>query len=225
VSSEISRALRVLWGEPDKSAGRGLSRERIVAAAVELADSQGLAGLSMAKLAERLGCAPMSLYRHVSNKDELLAFMLDAAPGPPPELPGGWRDGLTAWSRSLRGVYFSHPWILQVTPQGPPADPGQLAWLDRGLSALGDTSLPHAERMQTVMALLNYVRGESQLVIAGAREGGRQFVTVVEQLVRADRFPALAEAVRAGAFRGEAEDPFEFGLTRILDGVNVLLTE
>ncbi|MDT5111952.1 MAG: hypothetical protein QOE20_3842, partial [Mycobacterium sp.] len=69
----IPRALELLWQGPSPSrrAG-GLSRERIVAAAIELADADGLGALSMARLAERLGCGTMSLYRHVANKDELV---------------------------------------------------------------------------------------------------------------------------------------------------------
>ena len=68
----LPRALEILWGDaPSGRRTRGLSRERIVEAAIELADTDGLAALSMARLAERLGCGTMSLYRHVANKDEL----------------------------------------------------------------------------------------------------------------------------------------------------------
>ena len=65
-----------MGGRAPSRRSSGLNRERIVAAAVELADSDGLAALSMARLAERLGCGTMSLYRHVANKDELVTFML-----------------------------------------------------------------------------------------------------------------------------------------------------
>ncbi|AKS33104.1 TetR/AcrR family transcriptional regulator [Mycolicibacterium goodii] len=83
---ELPRALAMLWAEREAGirAGRGLSRERIVSAAIDLADAHGFAALSMARLAERLDCGTMSLYRHVANKDELLTFMLATAPGPPP---------------------------------------------------------------------------------------------------------------------------------------------
>src|SRR6186997_127264 len=78
--NEIPRSLQLLWKRTARSR-RGpepaLSRERIVAAAIEIADAEGLAALSMARLAERLGCGTMSLYRHVANKDELQVFMMD----------------------------------------------------------------------------------------------------------------------------------------------------
>jgi AcrR family transcriptional regulator len=229
VTTDIPRTLRVLWGEPDRPAGRGLSRERIVAAAVALADADGIAALSMARLAERLGSAPMSLYRHVANKDELLVFMMDVAPGPPPELPGGdWRAALEAWARALRAVYYAHPWILQVTAGRPPLEPGQLAWLDRGLSALDGTALSHAERFDVVMGLLYFVRGEAEIgavlmrneTAAERSDYGR----LIAHFVTPDRMPALAAAVAAGLFSTKEDDSFAPGLARILDGVNVLLT-
>ncbi|MEV4704835.1 TetR/AcrR family transcriptional regulator [Actinoplanes sp. NPDC049316] len=230
MTGEIPRTLQLLWEEPRRPAARGLSRERIVAAAVEIADSDGLGALSMSRLAERLGSAPMSLYRHVANKDELLTFMLDAAPGPPPELPpDGWRPALEVWARALRGVYYAHPWILQVTAGRPPLDPGQLSWLDSGLSAMDGTSLSHAQRFEVLMTVLNFVRGEAQIgavLMSGEPEG--DYAALIAHFVRPDRLPALAAASDAGVFTpgpDDAGDSFAFGLTRILDGVNVLLTE
>ena len=230
VTREIPRTLQILWGEPRRPAARGLSRERIVAAAVEIADAEGLGALSMARLAERLGSAPMSLYRHVANKDELLTFMLDAAPGPPPDLPpGGWRPALEAWARSLRDVYYAHPWILQVTAGRPPLDPGQLSWLDRGLASLDGTPLTHGERFQAVMAVLFYVRGEAQIgAVLLQPQPDDDYAGLVEHFVTSERMPALAAAVEAGIFSEgpQDDDPFGFGfgLTRVLDGVDALLT-
>jgi AcrR family transcriptional regulator len=229
VTGEIPRTLQLLWEEPRRPAARGLSRERIVAAAVEIADADGLGALSMARLADRLGSAPMSLYRHVANKDELLTFMLDAAPGPPPALPAeGWRPALETWARALRDVYYAHPWILQVTAGRPPLDPGQLSWLDRGLSALEGTALSHADRFEVLMTVVNFVRGEAQLGAVPMDTGPvGDYAALIARFVRSDRLPALAAASAAGIFApgpDDAEDSFAFGLTRILDGVNVLLT-
>src|SRR5258708_31590749 len=81
----LPRVLEILWRDtPPARRTRGLSRERIVAAAIELVETEGLNALSMARLAERLGCGTMSLYRPVPNNGELMAFMLSTAPGPPP---------------------------------------------------------------------------------------------------------------------------------------------
>jgi AcrR family transcriptional regulator len=237
VTIEIPRTLQVLWGaETRRTRGprQALSLDRIVEAGIAIADADGIAALSMARLAERLGSATMSLYRHVSNKDELLVFMMDAAPGEPPELPvGEWRARAETWARALRGVYYAHPWILQVTAGRPPLEPGQLAWLDRGLAAFDGTGLPHDGRFEAVMTLLNYVRGEAQLMAlamtgdpasAAAQE---EYGQLIAQLVDAERFPALAAASDAGIFRaghgGSVDDSFGFGLARILDGLDALV--
>jgi AcrR family transcriptional regulator len=239
VSDQIPRTLQVLWGEqPRRGPRQALSLDRIVSAGIAIADADGIAGLSMARLAERLGSAPMSLYRHVSNKDELLTFMMDAAPGDPPVLPAGWRDGLETWARALRDVYYAHPWILQVTAGRPPLDPGQLAWLDRGLSALGGTPLSHGDRFEAVMTVLHYVRGEAQIMAVllkgGPGDGPEataaqdEYARLIANFVRADRFPALAAASDAGIFRADGDDDaetsFRFGLTRVLDGLETLIT-
>ena len=171
----LPRVLEILWRDtPPARRARGLSRERIVAAAIELVDADGLSALSMARLAERLGCGTMSLYRHVANKDELVTFMLSTAPDPPPTPadPADWRGALTDWADGLWDVYHRHPWVLQTASAGPPADPGQLAWLDAGLAALGGTGLAERDKLAAVMAVLHYVRGAAALDIEAGRVEG-----------------------------------------------------
>src|SRR6476661_4701984 len=158
----LPRALEILWRDsPPARRTRGLSRERIVTAAIELVEAEGLSALSMARLAERLGCGTMSLYRHVANKDELLTIMLSTAPDPPPtpDDPLDWRAALSDWAARLWDVYHRHPWVLQAAAAGPPADPGQLAWLNAGLTALADTGLTERDKLAALMAVLHYVRG------------------------------------------------------------------
>jgi AcrR family transcriptional regulator len=240
VTTEIPRTLQVLWGEsrPARGPQQALSLDRIVEAAIAIADADGIAGLSMARLAERLGSAPMSLYRHVSNKDELLVFMMDAAPGPPPELPAGdWRAALEAWARALQAVYYAHPWILQVTAGRPPLEPGQLGWLDRGLAGFATTRLSEHDRFEAVMTVLNYVRGEAQitaiLLRGGPGEGAdpmgaqQEYGDLIAHFVRPERFPALAAAAEAGIFTGtgDAEESFDWGLARILDGIESVVVQ
>lgn len=239
----LPRSLEVLWRRADRRRGRArqaLSLERIVAAAIEVADAEGLAGLSMARVAAKLGCATMSLYRHVPSKDDLQVFMMDAAPGEPPDLalaPGDWRGALERWAHALRAVYLRHPWVLQIAGSSPPLEPGQLAWLDCGLAALRDTRLSPAEKLSVIMLLLYYVRGESQLAAARARGGPpdragdrevlARYGRTIARLVDPERLPALADAIAAGVFDPGRDDtgaspPFEFGLARVLDGIAAL---
>ncbi|MFC7382003.1 TetR/AcrR family transcriptional regulator [Sphaerisporangium rhizosphaerae] len=243
---ELPRTLEVLWGRSERRArgpAQALSLDRIVTTAIAIADTEGLAALSMARLAERLGCATMSLYRHVANKHELWTFMLDAAPGPAPDIsptPADWRAELRRWAVELTGVYRRHPWILQVTTAGaPPLDPGQLAWLDAGLRALGGTALRPREKMSVLLLVLHYVRGDTQLSTSdpGTAPGQDEpaapsYGELLARLID-ERFPALAEALHDGVFdeydtEGPVEDPashFGFGLDRILDGVEKLVRE
>jgi AcrR family transcriptional regulator len=223
VATEIPRTLRVLWGEPATRPGQTLSRDRIVRAGIAIADADGIAALSMARLAERLGSAPMSLYRHVSNKDELLIFMMDTVSEEPPTLPDGWRAGLEAWAHALRGLYYAHPWILQIAAGRPPLEPAQLAWLDRALSVFHPTTLPIRDRMESVLTVLNYVRGEAQIgaiLLAGddPQKTMREYADLLAHFVTRDRFPALNAAVEAGLFTAE-DDSFGYGLAQILDGI------
>ncbi|MBB5626168.1 TetR/AcrR family transcriptional regulator [Sphaerisporangium krabiense] len=235
---DLPRPLEVLWkGRERRPRGpaQALSLPRIVAAAIALADEEGLPALSMARLAQRLGCAPMSLYRHVAGKDELQLLMIDGATAPAPRIepgPGGWRAGLARWAVEMRGVYHRHPWILQITG-GPPLDPGQLAWVDAGLRTLRATPLPPAEKLSAIMLLTYYTRGHAQISArppvepaeALAEEAG--YETLLRRLVDAERFPDLAEALAEGAFAPDPdaapEADFLAGLDRILDGLETLV--
>jgi AcrR family transcriptional regulator len=225
----LPRALEILWREAQPlGRTRGLSRERIVAAAIELVETEGLSALSMARLAERLGCGTMSLYRHVANKDELLTFMLSTAPDPPPTPadPSDWRGALSNWAAGLWDVYHRHPWVLQTAAAGPPLDPGQLAWLDAGLAALGATGLTERDKLAAVMAILHYVRGAAALDIEAGVEGP-DYPALLRRLLDGDRFPALAAAVAAGVFDDVADDhlaEFRSGLAQLLDGIATKVT-
>jgi AcrR family transcriptional regulator len=225
----LPRVLEILWRDtPPAKRTRGLSRERIVAAAIELVEAEGLSALSMARLAERLGCGTMSLYRHVANKDELVTFMLSTAPDPPPMLadPADWRGALTNWADGLWDVYHRHPWVLHTASAGPPADPGQLAWLDAGLAALGATGLAERDKLAAVMAILHYVRGAAALDIEAAGVEGPEYPALLRRLLDADRFPALAAALDAGVFDADDDHLAEFrsGLGQLLDGIAVKVT-
>lgn len=240
---ERPRTLATLWRHADrqeKTTPRRLTLERIVATAIDIAAEEGLMALSMVRLAERLDCAPMSLYRHVANRSELEALMIDIAPGAPPEIHADldWREGLTRWARALRTVYLRHPWILQIAVSGPPREPGQLAWLERGLRAFGHTKLPPRDQLAVIMLVLHYVRGEAQLskTLSSGRNRSKTpdhdewivYSRTLSKLIDAARFPALVALIesdvedRSRERTGDLSD-FDFGLERILDGVSALI--
>jgi len=234
--SPLPASIRAAWGRGDRPT-RGpkpaLSLERIVAAGVRLADADGLAGVSMARVAQELGASTMSLYRYVAAKDELVALMVDAAWGaPPPAEPGdGWRAALARWAWSFRERIRHHPWGLQVPITGPPLTPNAVAWFESGLAALRDASVSEDEKGSVVLLLSGYVRSEAALVadLDAARfisdEAMMSYARLLGELTDPARFPAVHALLAAGVFdRADHPDKeFEFGLTRILDGVEVLI--
>src|SRR5262245_25957268 len=110
----------VIWARPDR-AGRGPrpahSRAAIAAAAVRIADAEGLDAVSMRRLAAELGAGATSLYRYVARKDDLLDLMVDAVvgEGPPPAAPSGdWRADLREIAYSTRALILRHPWAAML---------------------------------------------------------------------------------------------------------------
>jgi AcrR family transcriptional regulator len=239
----LPASIEAAWGlreRPSKGPKPGLSLQRIVAAAVKVADAEGLAAVSMGRVAADLGASTMSLYRYVAAKDELLALMMDAAGGPPPAVPvagEGWRAGLSRWARAELDFHRRHPWVMRIPISGPPVTPNQIVWLDRGLGCLGGTGLEEGEKLSVMLLLTGYVRNYATIeadLAEGARASGADpqaasssYGRLLAKLADAERFPALHTLVASGLFeQEEPEDPdaeFAFGLERVLDGIDALV--
>jgi AcrR family transcriptional regulator len=231
----VPPVLAAAWGlrdRPEKGPRPGLSLDRIVQGAVRVADAEGLPAVSMGRVAAELGAAPMSLYRHVGSKDDLLVLMVDLAIGEPPAPVAGqtWRQGLTAWAWAARASYHRHLWALQIPITAPPATPGQIAWLETGLAMLAGTRLTEQQKLSTVLLLSGFVRNEATLMsnIAATPEAGELmsgYHLLLARLVPADRFPHVHATMTSGALDdGDAPDQeFVFGLERTLDGIAALI--
>ncbi|GAA1781667.1 TetR/AcrR family transcriptional regulator [Streptomonospora arabica] len=233
-------ALKLLWGvdEPHPSRGprQGLTRERVVQAAIEVAEAEGLAALSMRRVAQRLEVGTASLYTYVPGKPELLALMLDAMIGDgvlPHTLPGGWREQLEAAARSDWEGFRRHPWILQLASDRPLPGPNLMAWFDSALSVLEGTGLTDAERFTVVEGIDGLVRGMARNATDPASDEGpgesaktwrATRDAFLEEHVDFGRYPHFAAALGVGAPPG-ADEVFEFGLRRMLDGVEGLMRE
>jgi AcrR family transcriptional regulator len=237
---ELPASIQAAWGlreRPVKGPKPGLSLERIVAAAVKVADAEGLAAVSMSRVAAALGTSAMSLYRYVAAKDELLALMVDAAigPPPPPEPGEGWREGLSRWAWAYRTALYRHPWVLRVPISGPPVTPNGMTWLEDGLRSLRETDLTEGEKLSTILLLSGFVRNEATLMAdisaaARASDSATQEIMpsygrLIARLTDAARFPALHQALASGVLDADddPDDEFMFGLDRILDGVDELV--
>jgi AcrR family transcriptional regulator len=235
MDDDLPAGLDALWGTrtAERPRKHGLNRDRVVTAAIELADADGLDAVSMSRVAERLGFTTMSLYRHVRSKDELLVLMVDAAMGEPAQPgaadPAEWRAALDRWSRDLLAVVRSHPWVLAVPLSRLALGPSRIAWMEVGFGALEGSGLTEAEKGITLLLLNGVVFNEARLAQETAGPAGEgpamDYSAVLSAVVDPERFPAVRRAVDAGIFDGD--DPpdadFEFGLARVLDGLQALI--
>ncbi|WP_410657479.1 TetR/AcrR family transcriptional regulator [Amycolatopsis sp. lyj-112] len=225
------RAIELLWGapEPDRP---GLSLGRIVTAAIEVADAEGLAALSMRKVAERFGTTTMSLYRYVPGKAELVELMRDAVYGELPLEPAdglGWRDGLERWARRASETYRRHPWLVHSAGTRRLPGPNIMAGYDHALDVTSRTGLPPAQVIAVVSLVGGFVESAARQAADAAELQRRtglsheHWWSERESLFeRFDAYPALGKLWESGGM-DEPLDPFEFGLQRTLDGVQALI--
>jgi AcrR family transcriptional regulator len=184
----------------------------------------------MPRLARRVGLTPMALYRYVPGKDALVDLMVDVAIGDPPG-PGrtgaGWRQGLREWAGQAQAGFRRHPWLIEATARQRLMGPGELGWLDRAVGLLDGTGLTGPERLDAVLVLLGHVRSMAQYAASRAHGGmaagdwNAATVRLVNQ--HSDRYPALRSAVEDGALSPDDRNGLEFGIQRVLDGIEVLI--
>ncbi len=231
----IPPSIELAWGLRDRGARgpkRGLTLERIVDAGIAIAGAEGLEALSMSRVARELEVGTMSLYRYVAAKGELLTLMVDAALGVPPAAANGedWRAGLARWAIGVRDRYQRHPWALRIPIDAPPLGPNNVAWLENALRALAETPLSEEQKLSSVLLVSGFVRNEATLTADfAAASGGEQVMpgygTMLSQLTDESDFPALHRAIASGALDDEddIDHEFDFGLERVLDGIEVLI--
>lgn len=218
----------LLW-EPRADGARGpkpgLTLDRIAEAAVAVADADGLAAVSMQRVATDLGFTKMALYRYLSGKNDLVALMVERALGAPPDLSGeAWRPGLRAWSSALLAAHLRSPWTLEAVLLPRPLGPHELAWMEAAAALLDGTGLTASERLDTLAVLVGQVRVIAQQLRAGQAPEEGVLAAISDALAtRGDRFPALARTV-AEASAGTGQDQaFDFGLDRLLDGLQLVM--
>ena len=237
---ELPRAVALAWGvaaNPQRGPKREMSIERIVDAAVEIADAGGLSAVSMSSVASALGFTPMSLYRYVTSKDDLLVLMQERGIGVPPEsIPEAddWRDAIRAWARETAQLYVDHPWLLDIPIEGTPQTPNNLAWMDAGLAALKGLPLDYEDKVSAMLAVMAQVRWQSVVLRGYMQAAQAAGITpdaidsrasgLLEQLITPEGFPEVHAALEAGVFSAESDaDSLGFGLERVLDGVDAYL--
>jgi AcrR family transcriptional regulator len=174
LDDEAIRRIQRLWAAPTP-ARRGpkptLSVERIVEAAFELAEGEGLDAVSMARVGQALGVSPMALYRHVSGKDELLMLLADRLAAELPDLSAadGWRGGLEAWIRAQIEFAVARPWFLDLPLSAALPGPHRLRWIDQAFRIMADLPLAAEETFAIVGMLAQLVLGEARVQVEGRR--------------------------------------------------------
>jgi AcrR family transcriptional regulator len=155
-------AVEFLWGErAERSRGPKpkLSLDQIADAAIAIADAEGLAAVSMQRVAAQLGYTKMSLYRYLPGKTELVALMVERAMGEPPPLAGqDWRAPLAEWCRLLLAGFLRHPWTLEATVGTRPLGPHEVGWMESALTVLAGTPLTGGERLDAMVLLAGHAR-------------------------------------------------------------------
>lgn len=236
--SKLPSGVALSWGivKPSRRGPKGeLSIKKIVDAAVEIADRDGLAAVSMSRVAQSLGFTTMSLYRYITSKDDLLLLMQDSVCNIPipPDAGKPWREEMKEYVWATVGVFQKHPWYGDIPITGVPLTPGVLPVIDWMLRIMKDFPVNDFEKLSFLLLISSYSRAVGMIardmdsaIRAGADPkafSGNGYGDALRQLVTPDRFPNLHPVIQSGVYTEEVESPIgndlEFGLDRILDGI------
>ncbi len=244
---DARRSMDLLWGR-SLPATRGpkaaLDLETVVRAGIELADAEGLDALSMRRVAERLEMGTMSLYTYVPGKGELLDLMVDTVYGQRADevavdAGSGLRTRLEALAREQWAFYERHPWTLSIASGRSVLGPNEAEAYDRALSTVADLGILARDAVAIVDAISMFVRGAARDAAEAAGAEAATGKTELEwwterdaylnEVMTPERFPTLTRLGAGGGFDVPPDtdnynvrfilDDFEFGLQRLLDGI------
>lgn len=248
-----ARSMELLWGAvqaPTRGPKQGLAVADIVRAGIAVADTEGIGALSMRKVAERLGRSAMSLYTYVPGKAELLDVMLDTVLGElrtDISLDDGWRPAVETHCRDLWALYERHPWVLQIVGSRPTLGPNELTVYELQLRLVDGLGLSGVDMNNTVGLIVGYVSGAAKSVADAKAAEHLTGVSdddwwnarspLLDRFWDAGRFPVAERLAQEQAFDQLDRDPddatpylvrgaldvFEFGLQRVLDGIEAYI--
>jgi AcrR family transcriptional regulator len=237
-TSEGRRVVELLWAPPPPPPLRGpkprISLADVVAAGVAIADTEGMAALSMRKVANRLGMGAMSLYTYVPGRSELVELMIDSVYSehalPSPEL--AWQQRVEQWARETWRIYAAHPWLLDYNMARLPVGPHVLDVSEALYAALFTAGFTGAENVAISNLIQWQLLGAARSMISDADEARHTGVSAEAYWdSRAsfwvtyfdwDRYPTMAAIWEAGGFDDPAGWDFERMLHRLLTGIEQL---
>jgi AcrR family transcriptional regulator len=238
VDADLRRRSQLLWDDRSR-ATRGpkaaLTPDDVVQAAMQIADEDGLAAVTMNAVSTRLGFTTMAVYRYFPSKETLLDAIVDAAHGSPPAPRApreDWRSEVSRWSHAKRDMLCARPWLAELPFVAAPHGPNWLSWLEALTDPFSSMGLDPSDIGQMISVIDGYTRGASDTSISLARARARGTseqewaAAVGADLGRAigdPRFPKFAALLTApsdGKPR-TMEESFDFGLQRVLDGIAI----
>ncbi|MEV1083332.1 TetR/AcrR family transcriptional regulator C-terminal domain-containing protein [Streptomyces sp. NPDC050211] len=222
----------VIWARPERT-GRGpkpaYTRADIAAAAVRVADAEGLDALSMRRVAGELGCGTMSLYNYVPRKEDLYELMIDAigAEHDIREPSGDWRADMLRNARETRAIMHRHTWVPRLMSGVYGFSPNSLRYLEHCLDCLEPLDLPYSAKMELVALLNGVVTTYTANEIAtaertrsmpwSAEEENAVRIAYLGSQVATGAYPRLAAAFMEQSGPIDLEGVFERALGRVLD--------
>lgn len=240
-----ARSLALLWGSHTRAGRSGLTLAAIIEAGIAIADAEGLDAVSMRRVAERLSVGAMSLYTHVPGKGELTDLMFDAVAGElyadvdePSRQPGGWREAVRFIARRNWDLYERHPWLLHLGHARPVMGPHVSRNYEAELRPLDGIGLTDIEMDDTLTLVLSHVSSvaRTRLLQHSEREQSGQTdlewwvatAPLLETVMSGQHFPVAGRVGQAAGTAHQSvtnpEHALSFGLDRILDGVEVLIS-
>jgi AcrR family transcriptional regulator len=236
IDPELRRRSELLWEDrarPTRGPKPAFTPDDVVQAAIDIADEDGLAAVTMNAVAARLGFTTMAIYRYFPNKETLLDAVVDAGIGLPPrpsEPRRDWRAEVSRWAHAKRAMLCARPWLAELPFVAAPHGPNWLSWLEAVVDPLSTTGLSAPDMGQMLSAIDGYTRGASDTAISLARARARgtsdeQWAAAVGadlgRAVSDPRFPKFAALLTApsdGTPR-TLDESFDFGLQLLLDGI------
>jgi AcrR family transcriptional regulator len=205
-----------------------LTRDRVVAAGIELADRDGIESISMRKLAQELGVEAMSLYTHVRNKDDLLDGMVDAVIGKIPTSTGGahWRTSLRQMALAARGIMLTHPWAPRPIESRTTPGPAAMRYINTVLGVLREGGFTVAQTHHALHILGSRLLGFAQELFDDSADIDPETAAALAGELGAT-LPYIVEMALAVTHQGtlgscDDDAEFEFALDFILDGLDRL---
>lgn len=229
-----------VWTRPAPGARKArFSRDDITAAAIRIADAEGIEALSMRRIAQELGAGTMTIYHYVETKDELLTLVNDAVIGEvligddEPEL-ATWRERIARIAMRTRDSLRRHPWVFDIIDD-PPLGPQTVRHFDQSVGAVSTLPISFLDRLDIVHTVDEFVMGyclleRNNVHTDGGPSADDATVDYVETLVETGAYPHLAAMAAEHGLRAiwsevdahmRDERRFERNLNRLLDGIEV----